>query len=181
MTGFVAKCYSEHLKRVISPQNGKPKYLGCIDPLQLGQLFIYLDNIFILSKLFISCLLHHRKTLAVLRTNRQLWPRIVWVYHHVRMPGPRKENNERGGQGLIQDPKDGSLLQMPPGPQSTEIHVARSGNFNLWWGWSTWHQLAELSHLRNYLGRTLLQVPSEFPLSETFMKGTFSARLLWDF
>lgn len=90
-----------------------------------------------LFKLFISCLLHQRKPLAVLWTNRQLWPSIVRVYHRVRMPGPRKDNNERGGEGLVQDPKDGSLLQMPPGPQSTGIHGARSGNFNLWRGWST--------------------------------------------
>jgi len=43
------------------------------------------------------------------------------VLHHVRMPGPRKQNNERGGQGLIQGPRDGSLLQMPPDPQNTGI------------------------------------------------------------
>lgn len=101
-----------------------------------------------LSKLFISCLLHHRRTLAVLSTNRQLWPRTVQIYHHSRMPWSRKNNDEKGGQGLIQDLKDGSLFQMPPGPRRTAIHVARSGNFNLWRGSSTWCQLADISHLK---------------------------------
>lgn len=45
------------------------------------------------------------------------------------MLGARK-HNKMGGQELTQNPEDGSLFQMPPGSQSTGIHVARSGHFH---------------------------------------------------
>lgn len=46
------------------------------------------------------------------------------------MSGART-HNKMDGQELMQDPEDGSLFHIPPGPQSTGIHPARSGHFYL--------------------------------------------------